>query len=381
MYGLALIGVIVLINLLKYPAFRFAVDYAHTTRKTLIGGYRELAPWLVVAGAITLIIIAPIGLAAVSATTAALLAAITGSDLPLIAMVVLAMAATLTLLLAGGYAWLERLSKVLLAFLALATVSAAALAIPQLDWSSAANVEWAMDPLALLFVVALAGFMPTAIGQSVDVSIWTLKSQEQETSQEPLSLDASRKGFLAAYVLTGFLALCFCILGAGIMHSGGTTPETGAAEIASQIIGLYGQTLGPIPAFLAAIAALCVMATTMAASFDGVARTFGAYHQEYRGNVGGRASARSYAFFLVLVGVLTFAFLAVMFDNFTAFIDLVTSIFFLLTPAIALLNHLVVTRCKMAEEHRPSKGMRLLSLTGIVVMSALSVMFFVLKAS
>ncbi len=381
MYGLALVVVIILINLLKYPAFRFGVDYAHSTGKTLIGGYRELAPWLIVVYAVMSILIAPIGGAAVTATTAAILAAVTGTDLPLLALVLLALGATLVLLLVGGYGWLERLSKILVAFLTLATIAAAGVALPQIDWSSAASFEWTIDPLAILFVVALAGFMPTAIGQSVDISLWTLKSREDATSGEKLSLGATRKGFLAAYWLTGFLAVCFCIMGAGVMHSDGITPESGAPELAAQIIGLYAETLGPIPAFFAGIAALCVMATTMAAAFDGIARGFGAIYQEYRGDIGGTASRSTYAFFLILFVVLSFAFLAVFLESFTVFIDLVTSIYFVLTPGTALLNHLVVTRCEMANEDRPSAAMRLLSWTGIVVLAAMSIMFFVLKAS
>ena len=380
MYGLALVIVIILINLLKYPAFRFAVDYAHSTGKTLIGGYRELSPWLLVILAVMSTALAPIGLAAVTVTTAAILAALTGTDLPFIALVALALGATILLLLIGGYKWLERLSKVLVAFLAVVTICAAALALPQVEWASATSLEWTIDPLALLFVVALAGFMPTSIGQSVDVSLWTLKSQEGTAPDSRASIKTARKGFLAAYVLTGFLAVCFCVMGAGVMHSAQIAPESGAAEIASQIIGLYADTLGPIPAFFTAIAALCVMATTMIASFDGVGRGLGAIYQEYRGNVGGMASQSSYAFFLILFAFLSFAFVAVLLESFTTFIDLATSIFFVATPGTALVNHLVVTRCEMAEEHRPSKSMRLLSLSGIAIMVALTVMFFVLVA-
>lgn len=379
MYGASLIAVIILINLLKYPVFRFGMDYALATRKTLIGGYRELAPWLVVAIALLTMLIAPIGLAAVSATTAAILAAITGTDLPLVVLVLAVLAATVLLLLIGGYGWLERLSQILIAFLTVATFSAAILAFPQVQWTSAANTDWVMDPAALLFVMALAGFMPTAIGQSVDVSIWTLKSQDELTPEQRPSLAGSRKGFLAAYILTSFLAICFCVMGAGVMHSGGIVPESGAAELASQIIELYSETLGPIPAFFAAIAALCVMVTTMTASFDGVARGLGAIYQEYRGNVGGRASTRGYAGFLILAAALSLAFLIVMLDDFTTFIDLATSIFFLATPTTALVNYLVVTRCEMPDEYRPGTTMRLLSLTGIVIMTGLAVLFFALK--
>ena len=42
-YGL----VIVLSTLLKYPAYRFGVDYAHARGRSLLSGYRELGPWAV----------------------------------------------------------------------------------------------------------------------------------------------------------------------------------------------------------------------------------------------------------------------------------------------------------------------------------------------
>lgn len=381
MFGVALLGVIVLINVLKYPAFRFGLDYAHSTRKTLVGGYRDLGIWAVVIFALLSLAIAPIGLAAVSATTAAILAALTGIDLSILTLSMLAIAATLALLLVGGYGWLDKVNKLLIAFLTVATVSAAALVLPRVEWGSAANFDWTIEPLSLLFVVALAGFMPSPIGQSVQMSLWTLKSQENEPEADRLSLGSMRGGFLGAYLLTGFLALCFCVMGAGVMHSSGIAPESSAAPLASQIINLYRETLGPIPAYLAAIAALCVMATTMIAAFDGAARGFGALHQEYRGNVGGRASTTGYMVFLLMLAVLASLILALMMESFATFIDLVTSIYFVVGPVLATLNHMVVTRCDMPDEARPSPAIRALSLAGIVIMSGMAVTFFVLKAA
>ncbi|QZD88137.1 NRAMP family divalent metal transporter [Qipengyuania psychrotolerans] len=381
MFGLALVLVIVLINFLKYPAFRFGMDYAHATRKTIIGGYRELGVWAVILYAVTSLTIAPIGLAAVSATTAAILAAVTGLDLPILLLAVMAIGATLMLLMIGGYGWLDRVNKLLIAFLTVATIAASAIALPRVQLPSLTNFEWMADPLALMFVVALAGFMPSPIGQSVQVSLWTLKSQEKEEERDRLPVKTMRSGFLGSYLLTGFLAVCFCVMGAGVMHSGNVAPESGAADLAAQIINLYRETLGPIPAYLAAIAALCVMATTMIASFDGAARGFGAVHQEYLGNVGGRASERSYAVFLGLIAALTVLILASMMQSFSVFIDLVTSIYFVVGPVIALLNHLVITRCDMPDDARPSRAIRLLSLSGIVIMSAMAIVFFVLKSS
>ncbi len=379
MFGLGLLGVILLINVIKYPAFRFGLDYAHATRKTLIGGYRELSSWAIGIFVLISLLIAPIGLAAVSATTAAIFAALTGIALSIGLLTSIAIGATVVLLMVGGYGWMDRLNKLLVAFLTITTIAATVLVIPRVEWGTIGNIDWSIDPLGLLFVIALAGYMPNAMGGSVTLSIWTLKSQEDEAAEEHLPIGAMRAGFLASYGLTAILALCFCIMGAGVMHSGGIAPENGAADLAQQIIGLYRETLGSIPATLAAVSALCVMATTMIAAFDGGARALGAMHQEYLGNVGGRASNRGYFVFLLISAALAILFLLAAMRSFSAFIDLVTSISFIAGAAFALMNHLVMTRCEMPESARPTRGMRALSIAGIVIMSAMALMFFVLK--
>ncbi|MEP3466121.1 MAG: hypothetical protein ABJN65_08875 [Parasphingorhabdus sp.] len=379
MFGLGLLGVILFVNIIKYPAFRFGMDYAHATRKTLIGGYRELGPWALVLYILMVLAIGPIGLAAVSATTAAIFAALTGVNLSIALLTSIAIAATVTLLMIVGYSWLDQLNKLLIAFLTIATITATVLVLPRVKWGSLGNFDWSIDPLGLLFVVALAGYMPNAMGSSVALSLWTLQSQEDEAESEHLPIGAMRAGFLTSYGLTAILALCFCIMGAGVMHSAGVAPETGAAVLASQIIDLYRETLGPVPAMLAAISALCVMATTMIAAFDGGARTLGALHQEYIGNVGRQTSTKGYFVFLLISAALAIIFLVGAMRSFSAFIDLVASISFIAGAALALMNHLVMTRCDMPEDARPTRGMRALSLTGIVIMSTMALMFFVLK--
>ncbi len=42
-YGFSLIGLITLIVILKYPAFRFAVDYASATGRSLVTGYANIS--------------------------------------------------------------------------------------------------------------------------------------------------------------------------------------------------------------------------------------------------------------------------------------------------------------------------------------------------
>ena len=47
-YGFALIGFILMANVLKFPFFEFGSRYANATGKSLIYGYRKIGKWMVV---------------------------------------------------------------------------------------------------------------------------------------------------------------------------------------------------------------------------------------------------------------------------------------------------------------------------------------------
>jgi Mn2+/Fe2+ NRAMP family transporter len=63
-YGLALAGVILVTCVLKYPAFRFGVDYGHANRTSIVAGYRELGLWGPILFALVTIPVLPIIIAA-----------------------------------------------------------------------------------------------------------------------------------------------------------------------------------------------------------------------------------------------------------------------------------------------------------------------------
>ena len=69
LYGLAMLSVILLAGILKYPAFRFAVDYGHSTRRSIMVGYRELGLWAPLLFAAAGLTIMPIIIAALSMAT------------------------------------------------------------------------------------------------------------------------------------------------------------------------------------------------------------------------------------------------------------------------------------------------------------------------
>ncbi len=383
LYGLAMLSVILLAGILKYPAFRFAVDYGHSTRRSIMVGYRELGLWAPLLFAAAGLTIMPIIIAALSMATSGISVVVFGVDLPVQLTAVSLIALCAFVLLFGGYSWLDWINRVLVLFLVLATLVTTVLVLPQVNWSTFANVGWVFDPKAILFVVALAGFMPTALEASVTQSIWTAKAEQRLGDDQEATTRDARGAFFIGYALTMVLAVCFCIMGAGVMHAGGIAPESSATGFAQQIIDLYSSTLGQGAAALAAVAALSAMLTTLLVALDIGARntattwreTFG--HSE-RLQTEAEASSLPYGISVVLLLVAGSTIVLTLLGSFTDLLDLATSAAFVIAPIIAGLNYLVVTRCTMPDDARPGAAMRALNLLAIVVMTSLAVAYFII---
>lgn len=377
-FGLALIVVIALANALKYPAYRFGVDFAHSRKRSLLTGYRELGNWALVLFLIALTPLVPIIWAAISAATAGIVTVLIGpvAPVPVLASAILVLA--VALLLIGGYRLLDRVNAWLLAFLVIATLLTTAMVLPRVEWATLVDFSWTREATALLFIVALAGFMPNPMDVSVALSLWKVEADRELPAGAHPPIEQARKSFLWPYLLTAFMAVCFCIMGAGVMHPQGIAPLADAPGFAAQVVNLYREALGPTAAYLAAIAALSVMLTTVIAGIDAYSRIFGASLAIFRGRDDASYSRSEYAGFCLLFLVISLLVVFTLLSDLTGFLDFVTSASFVIAPLIALLNHLVVTRCEMPEEARPSPLALAHNMLAIVVMAALAVMYFVL---
>ncbi|MEE4350831.1 MAG: hypothetical protein V2J26_11425 [Pacificimonas sp.] len=373
LFGLALVGVIIVINILKYPTYRFGVDYAQATKSSLLTGYRRLGPWAIPLFCLVVAPVMPIVMTAVSATTAGIIVVTTGvsATIPLLASGVLV--AVAALLFFESYDWVDRVNRVLVAVLIVTTLLTTMLVLDRVEWGALVDFGWTVQPAALLFLVALAGFMPNPLDLSVVQSIWIREAQRGQAEDVRPGLAQQRMLFLAPYIMTTVLAVCFCIMGAGVMHSGGVSPASDAAGFAAQVIGLYSETLGPYAALLASVAALSVMATTVLAALDAYSRLFAGVYAEY---VGSEISAGARRAVLIVIVLSAIAVLNLFFGDFAAFIDLTTSLVFLSAPIVALLNHLVVTRTAMPDEARPSPALRAFNGFAILCMMLLAAVYF-----
>lgn len=162
--------------------------------------------------------------------------------------------------------------------------------------------------------------------------MWTAEAEKRQVGQRPILLAEARSAFLSGYALTAALAVCFSIIGAGVMHPDGIAPETSAPGFAKQIIGLYSSVLGEGAAYLAAIAALSVMLTSLLAALDIGSRHIATTWQQTIGKSGEEAFNKTYRIaiptLVASAGLVLLAFTS----NFISMLDLATSAAFVGAP-------------------------------------------------
>ena len=313
-------------------------------------------------------------IAATAITTAAVGLAITGLDMNARYIAVAMTLVGAFVLWVGGYSFLDRMTKVFVAILTFATVLATILAIPAVDWSLSAFALPGLDFQTFAFVIALMGFMPAALSLSVLQSLWVVAKAEESgrtPNKRQVMLD-----FNFGYISSAVLAICFLIMGAGVMHPDAIEPAQSGAAFAGQVIGLYTSNLGEWSGIFVGVSAMMVMFTTLVTLLDGFPRTLGAsafYLASDGETPPPKLDTSAYmkiASLLLLAGA-TLILLFLM-RSFSDFIDFVTITAFIVAPFTAILNHIVMTRPTVPSQGRPGWALQAWSLVGVVALTFLS---------
>ncbi len=396
-YGLAMLAIVLLANVVKFPAFRFGPHYAAATGHSLLDGYRRQGRWtLVVFSLLTLgtmftitsvVTLVTAGVAiAVFGLEGALSTIVEPQNAPLAVSAVL-IGASAILLSIGGYKWLDRFMKLVMPLLTLSTLAATVLALDRIEWSFPALLPTGLfdDPKAILFMVALIGWMPSAIDISVWSSLWTVARAKQQHASG--NLRAALADFDAGYIATLLLALAFVLMGTGLMFGSGIPFENNAAKFATQVIDLYATTLGDWCRPLVGGTAFLVMLSTTVTVIDAFPRVLAALINQLRAAFstatpaaspregGGLAYRVSFAILAAgSLGILTWGM-----SSFTALVDLATTLSFVTAPVLSFFNHRAVFGDEVPPAMRPSPAMRLWSLAGIALQSAFALYFFWIK--
>lgn len=360
-YGWQLVGLILLVNLFKYPFFRAGIQYTAGTNKSLIQGYQELGRGYLWLYSGLNVISGIVNTAALLLFSASLLSYFLPFDLPLLALAGIILTTCLVILFAGHFDALDKISKLIMFVLVIATLSAVIIACNQ-ETSAIANFEspspWELS--AIGFLVIMMGWMPAPIEISSITSLW-LKRQKQHqvvTSQSALF------DFNVGYIGTALLAIAFVALGALVLHGNGVELKSSGIGFSHQLVSMYAQTIGAWSTnLIALIAFFCIFGSTITV-IDGYARSLAeaqllitekpldkpGYHQAW------------------IVGICACSFIILSFftASLMAMLNFAMILAFMTTPIFALINYLLVSRAELPVELKLSKTLKMLSWAGLV---------------
>ena len=374
-FGYALVLFIILANFFKYPFFEFGSRYAAATKKSLLEGYLAEGKWV-----LWIYFLLSLGsmftvTAAVTFVTAGMLNNLTGltlnpaylsGGLLLFCMLVLAV---------GKYGILDTLLKIVGTVLLISTLVAFFAAVSKGRVTPVENFipKELTDRNSIIFIIALMGWMPTAVDLSTWNSLWAIERMKQ-TGYIP-KLREILFDFKLGYFVTAILALCFLTLGANVMYGTGIELSGNSTVFADQVVTLFTSALGDWSYLIIATAAFSTMFSTTITVLDGFGRAMG---ETVRLLFFKDAGVRStYTWMITTVAVVSFLFILLLSSNLKDLVDLATILSFLIAPVIAIINYRVITSRQITPEYQPGKGLVWLARSGIVFLTVFAIIYVV----
>ena len=371
-YGFSLAGLIAIIVMLKYPAFRFAVDYASATGRSLVTGYSRISRialgWLIVGFFVDMFV----ATGAVAMVTAGLVISV--FDLPYsgphVAIVLMIISAAI--LINGQYERAEKIVKTLVLSFTVLAVIATLFSLPLLgSGERGVFAELSMDKSLALFVIAMAGWMPMPSNGAILYSKWIC--EKKAASPDGFDYRGALTDFRLGYGLTLVLALSFVVMGTAVLFETGREVPSSAAGFATELFGIFTTVIGNWVYPVIAVAGIAVIWSTQFALMDALPRVTGRLFNIVTGQ-GDDAPSR-FATFLVIQVIGVTIMLLFLLQNFTSFIYFATSMGFIASPAIAYYNYRAITSDSIPSEYKPSGGMVLWSWAGIFFLTAFAIAF------
>ena len=376
-YGFALIGFVLMANILKYPFFEYGSRYANATGKSLIYGYNKIGKgMLLLYLLITLISMFTVA-AAVTYVCVGLMINLFQLSLNPSEASILLIAICMVILLSGKFSLLDSLIKLIGAVLLVSTFIAFLMTIwhgPIASWEQLV-LPLEFDKSNVFFIIALMGWMPTAVDLSTWNSIWTLERIKQ-TDYLP-TLNETLKEFNIGYWISAALSICFVTLGAFLLYGSDTQLSNSSAVFANQVVGMFTSTLGSGAYYFIAVSAFSVMFSTCITVYDGYSRAMSETTALLLDVT--RKEIKTYKIWLSIVLVGAFIVIHRFIGNFKELVDLATIISFVIAPLIAVVNYKLVLSDDLTPEEKPNLLMRILSVLGIIYLLVFSILFLAIK--
>jgi len=380
-YGFQLVGIILLINLFKYPFFEFGPRYASSTGESLLHGYKRLGNWAMILYFILTLATMFTLQAAITVVTAGLFSSVFPDLFSTTWWAIIILIVGSAIVVFGRYSVLDKLIKFIIILLALSTIIAVISATGKGFHPNAVftrNFNWEFTDIALL--IAFAGWMPSAIDISVWHSFWSI-AKTKEGKHIP-SVKESLFDFNVGYIGTAVLSIGFLSLGALVMYGSGETFSNNGTIFAGQLINLFTSNLGSWAYAVIAIAALTTMSSTALTCLDAYPRVLKpATELIFPSLKKNEKDEWNWISWLWLIVLITGTMVIILFflKGMSFLVDLATTLSFLTAPVLGYLNFKVVMGKNVSIEHQPKLWLKILSWVGLIVLTGLSVYYIIWK--
>ena len=377
-FGFALAGIIIAVNVFKFPFFEFGSRYAAAKGESLIDGYKRLGILPLWIYFLVIILSMFFVSAAVVFVTAGFMDNLFGiSDqwptLTLLPSIVIFLICFFILYF-GKFSTLTEVIKVVGIVLLVSTLIAFVLTLLH---GREPTMEGFIEPdllndSGIFFIIALMGWMPTALDLSTWNSLWTLeKMKDPETAP---TFNQIIKEFNWGYWITAGLSLCFLTLGAYLIYGTGTEMPEGSSAFANFIINLYSTFIGQWSYWIIALASFSIMFGTSIGVLDGYSRALN-HTTKLIFNQHNQSSPKGYRIAIFLISIGAFSIILFFMNQFKQLIDLATTISFVVAPLIAIANLRLVTGKHIPSKHKPSLLLIIISILGITFLTGFAAFY------
>lgn len=381
LFGFGLLWALLAANILKYPFFEFGSRYANATGKSIIDGYLKLGRW-----ALWTYLIITIGsmffvCAAVGKVTTGFmqnLFQLQKLGLGNIESTILIFTICSLLLIIGKFKVLDQLIKIIGIVLLSSTLMAFVLCL----FNGPINNEISLfkgistNKKALLFLIPLMGWMPTAIDLSSWNSLWTV--EKIKSSNYHPSLKETLFEFNFGYIISALLSICFLTMGAFLLFGTNETISNHSHLFANQVITLYTNVFGQWSYLIIASSTFSIMFGTCIAVFDGYGRAlkrtlellFPSFETNYK--------LYNINIVILIIGAFLIIWKYESSGNFSVLVNFATALSFIVAPIIAIFNYTIVKN-QLESQFQPPKWLKYLSILGIIFLVLFSILFLFQK--
>ncbi|MDP5293531.1 divalent metal cation transporter [Oceanimonas sp. CHS3-5] len=376
-YGWQLVGLILLVNLLKYPFFQIGARYTMAANESLIQGYDRIGRGYLRLFTLLNLFSSVISTAGVAMLCGSILGLFIGDSLNVTQLSMIVLAGSLAFLITGHYKTLDRVTKWIIVGLAIATVTAVFIALNRGGVATpdfVAPSPWNLASVG--FLVALMGWMPAPIELSSWSSVWL--RQKQKDLGDELDYKGALVDFNVGYFTSTLLAIAFVALGALVLHGSGETLASSGIAFAHQLVNVYASVMGEWSRWLIAIVAFLCMFSTTVTVLDGYSRALSEclvqFGQPQGSGPTGHGARYTYPL-MVAMGVVA-AFIIMFFKGaLLAMLEFAMISAFISALVFAWLNFRLMQLPQVPEHYRLGKGMVALSRIGILFFAVFNLLF------